>query len=206
MNDIKMWMVQCEMAREIEDEFGTQEALAYLIADKFINFLEAADDDPEWRREIPAFVERIKTIFEDWQLAEYLETVRETEPFDPNDYDDPEEAEQAHRHSEYGVPDERADEPEGDRRHDDERLHVGVQRDRQQGEDHEHRESEAGPEGREGVVLLPALPAEAERHLGVARPEPGQPTASELTVDLVGRDDGLVGVRRDGDDALPVAT
>ena len=26
----------------------------------------------------------IKTIFERWQLAQYLETARETEPFDPN--------------------------------------------------------------------------------------------------------------------------
>lgn len=32
---------------------------------------------------IPAFVSEIKSIFERWQLAEYLERARETEPFDP---------------------------------------------------------------------------------------------------------------------------
>ena len=45
--------------------------------------IEAADDNPEFRSELPAFVSEIKTIFEQWQLAEFLEKARETEPFDP---------------------------------------------------------------------------------------------------------------------------
>lgn len=36
---------------------------------------------------------RIKRIFESWQLAECLDQARQTERFDPSDYDDPEEAE-----------------------------------------------------------------------------------------------------------------
>jgi len=43
--------------------------------------------------EIPAFVAEIKTIFERWQLAEYLEKARQTEPLDPSlceEDDDPE--------------------------------------------------------------------------------------------------------------------
>jgi hypothetical protein len=47
--------------------------LAYLIGEKFLNFLEAADDDVEFRAELSEFVAEIKTIFEPWQLAEYLE-------------------------------------------------------------------------------------------------------------------------------------
>ena len=93
MKPHKIWIEQCEAARGIEAEFGTQKALAYLIGEKFINFLEAAEDDADFRAEIPDFVEEIKTIFERWQLAEYLEIARQTEPFDPDDYDDPEEAE-----------------------------------------------------------------------------------------------------------------
>ena len=48
-----------------------------------MNFLEAAETDADFRSEIPAFVEKIKTIFERWQLAAYLETAKESEPFDP---------------------------------------------------------------------------------------------------------------------------
>ena len=80
----KIWIEQCEAARGIEDEFGTQQALEYLVGEKFLNFLEAGETDANFRAEIPAFVAKIKEIFEPWQLAQYLETARETEPFDPD--------------------------------------------------------------------------------------------------------------------------
>ena len=91
-----VWIEQCEAAEQIEDEFGTQKALDYLIGEKFLNFLQAAETDAEFRAEIPAFVAEIKMIFEPWQLAEYLEVARQSEPFDPSLYqplDDEEAAE-----------------------------------------------------------------------------------------------------------------
>jgi hypothetical protein len=100
MKPSKIWIEQSEAARNIEDEFGTDNALDYLIGEKFLNFLEVAEDDPEFREEIPAFVAEIKRIFERWQLVEYLEKTRQTEPFDPSLYDediDPEEMEMDRR-------------------------------------------------------------------------------------------------------------
>ena len=93
MDARNIWVEQCQAARGIEDEFGVPKALAYLVGEKFINFLEASDTRPELRAEIPAFVAEIKKIFEPYQLAEYLEAARRTEPFDPTIYDDEEEAE-----------------------------------------------------------------------------------------------------------------
>ena len=103
MRFCEVWKEQCDAARQIEDEFGTQKALDYLIGEKFLNFLEAAETDAEFHAEIPAFVAEIKTIFEPWQITEYLEVARESEPFDPSLYEpmdeeeaadiDPEEAE-----------------------------------------------------------------------------------------------------------------
>ena len=98
----KVWIEQCEAARGIEDEFGTQKALDYLIGEKFLSFLEAAETDAAFQAEIPAFVGEIREIFERWQLAQYLETARETEPFDPSlfegdDETDPEEVEEMRR-------------------------------------------------------------------------------------------------------------
>lgn len=91
----KIWVEQCEGARNIESGFNRQQALDYLIGEKFINFLEAAEDNADFRGEIPAFVAEIKTIFERWQLAQYLEIARETEKFDPSVYEgeDPEDVE-----------------------------------------------------------------------------------------------------------------
>jgi hypothetical protein len=83
-----IWKEQCDAARQIEAEFGTEKALDYLIGEKFLNFLEAAETDAEFRAEIPAFVAEIKTIFESFQLADHLETARQTEPFDPDDTED----------------------------------------------------------------------------------------------------------------------
>jgi hypothetical protein len=95
MTPCKVWIEQCNAARNIEDSFGTDKALAYLVGEKFLNFLEAAEDDAGFRDEIPSFVAEVKTIFEPWQLAEYLETARQTEPFDPGIYEgeDPEDVE-----------------------------------------------------------------------------------------------------------------
>ena len=87
MNTYKIWIEQCYAARGIEEDFGTQKALDYLVGEKFLNFLEAADGDKDFQAEIPNFVAEIKTIFEKWQLAAYLETARVTEPFDPALFD-----------------------------------------------------------------------------------------------------------------------
>ena len=95
MNLCKIWIEQCEAARGIEDEFGTQKALAYLVGEKFLNYLEATEKDSTFQAEVPAFVAEIKRLFEPWQLAECLENARQTEPFDPGIYedDDPEDIE-----------------------------------------------------------------------------------------------------------------
>lgn len=79
----KIWIEQCEAAESIEDDFGTQKALEYLVGDKFLNFLEAAETDADFRADFPAFVAKIKAIFERWQLAAYLESAKASEPFDP---------------------------------------------------------------------------------------------------------------------------
>src|SRR5438552_9177 len=97
MEPCKIWVEQCVAARNIEDKFGIENALSYLVGEKFLNFLEVAETDDDFRAEVPAFADEIKTIFEPWQLASCLETARLREPFNPNLYDendDPEEVEE----------------------------------------------------------------------------------------------------------------
>ena len=66
----------CEAARGVDDEYGREKAMGYLIGEKFLNFLEVAETNREWRRAIPAFVTGIKALFEHWQLADFLNTPR----------------------------------------------------------------------------------------------------------------------------------
>jgi hypothetical protein len=91
----EIWIEQCEAAKQIEAEFGTRNALDYLLGEKFLNSLQAAETDAEFRAEIPAFVGGIKSVFETWQLAEYLEVARQSEPFDPSLYEPMDEEEAA---------------------------------------------------------------------------------------------------------------
>jgi hypothetical protein len=67
---------QCDAARNILDHFGAEKAMGYLIGEKFLNFLEVAETNGEWRKLIPDFVAEILSIFEPHQVAEYLETPR----------------------------------------------------------------------------------------------------------------------------------
>lgn len=78
-NPSKVWVEWCEAARRIEDEFGNEEALSDL---------ESAGMHPGSRAEVPAFVAGVRRIFEPWQLAEYLDAARQTEPFDPSVFDE----------------------------------------------------------------------------------------------------------------------
>jgi hypothetical protein len=66
----------CEAAGGVEAAYGTDKAMGYLIGEKFLNSLEVAETDREWRDAIPAFVAGIRDLFEPWQLAEYLNTPR----------------------------------------------------------------------------------------------------------------------------------
>lgn len=56
-----------------------------------MNFIEAAEHNPEYRAEIPAFVAKFREIFEQWQLAHYLETAKMTEPFDSSLFEEDDE-------------------------------------------------------------------------------------------------------------------
>ena len=66
----------CQAARNVEGAFGDEKAMGYLIGEKFLNFLEVAETNREWREAIPAFVAEIKAVFETWKLAEFLNTPR----------------------------------------------------------------------------------------------------------------------------------
>ena len=73
MQPERIWTEQCEAARGIEDEFGTQRALDYLVGEKFLNFLEAAESHDAFRAEIY----RIGNFFCKWTkiLKQFAENI-----------------------------------------------------------------------------------------------------------------------------------
>jgi hypothetical protein len=95
MTPKEVWMDKAEAARGIKLSFGTENALKYLIGEKFLEFLDAAERHKDYRAEIRAFAAEIKGIFEQQEIGEYLKGARHREPFDPADYDDDDSMEAA---------------------------------------------------------------------------------------------------------------
>jgi hypothetical protein len=76
----KIWIEQCEAARDIRDAFGLQKALGYLIGEKLLNFLRATEEDAAFAGEVPSFAAEIKDIFGRDEIRTYLDTVHGVGP------------------------------------------------------------------------------------------------------------------------------
>jgi hypothetical protein len=70
----KIWIEQCESARGIRGEWGTRKALGYLVGEKLLNYIRAADSDPSWEANVPKFAAEIRQIFTDEELKAYFGT------------------------------------------------------------------------------------------------------------------------------------
>lgn len=70
----------CQAACGVEEDWGSEKAMGYLIGEKFLNFLEVAETKRAWRDAIPTFIAEIKVLFEPWQISEFLNTPRRLGP------------------------------------------------------------------------------------------------------------------------------
>jgi len=69
----KIWIEQCAATEDIRDKFGTKNALDYLIGEKLFTFVETAEKDPDFARELPAFVAAIQRLFSAEEIRSYLD-------------------------------------------------------------------------------------------------------------------------------------
>lgn len=67
-----MWTEQCDATTGIRRAFGAQQALNYLIGEKLLDYIEAAEKDVTFQQELPAFADRIRSLFSPAELAAYL--------------------------------------------------------------------------------------------------------------------------------------
>lgn len=85
MQQHTIWSEQCDAAANIETHFGTQNALRYLVNEKFLDFVEAAATDESFREQLPRFAERIKSMFDASSLEQCFATARQGPPLTPGD-------------------------------------------------------------------------------------------------------------------------
>jgi hypothetical protein len=58
----EIWIEQCEAAEEIKLRYGPRAAFDYVVAEKLLDFADAATRNPEFARELPRFVPRVLGI------------------------------------------------------------------------------------------------------------------------------------------------
>ena len=68
----KIWTEQCEVAQDIRLRYGPQAAFDYVVAEKLLNFAEAAARRPEFAKELPRFVARVRGLFTPEELQTHI--------------------------------------------------------------------------------------------------------------------------------------
>ena len=83
----KIWMEQCAATEGIRERFGLEDALDYLLGEKLFSFGMAAEQDPDFAAELPAFVAEIRRLFGAEQIREYLDHLEHTKYLAPTEPD-----------------------------------------------------------------------------------------------------------------------
>ena len=75
----KIWVQQCKAAKTIRRRFGVESALDYLLREKLLNFADAAEERPEFALELPRFLAQVWQIFNPYELAGYVASLKPKE-------------------------------------------------------------------------------------------------------------------------------
>ena len=74
----KIWIEQCRATEDIRERFGLEDAIRYLIGEKLFDFVRASEDDPDFAKELPAFVADIRWLFSAAEIREFLDDLERT--------------------------------------------------------------------------------------------------------------------------------
>jgi hypothetical protein len=69
---VKIWVQQCKATRGIKRRFGVKSALDlldYLVREKLLGFADAAEQRPDFARELPRFLAEVWRIFNQYEIA-----------------------------------------------------------------------------------------------------------------------------------------
>ena len=68
----EIWVEQCDATREIKLRYGVKAAFDYLVAEKLLNFADAATSRPEFANELPRFVAYVRGLFTPQEIQAQL--------------------------------------------------------------------------------------------------------------------------------------
>jgi hypothetical protein len=79
----KIWVKQCKATKGIKCRYGAKSALDYLIGEKLMTFADEADERAEFARELPRFLAAIWQVFNQYEIAGYVASLKPTDLREP---------------------------------------------------------------------------------------------------------------------------
>ena len=71
----EIWIEQCDAAEEVKLRYGLGAAFNYLVAEKLLNFVDTASRNPEFAKELPRFVARVRGLFTVAEMRTHLNRI-----------------------------------------------------------------------------------------------------------------------------------
>jgi hypothetical protein len=68
----EIWLQQYEAAQGIKRRYGLKAAFDYLVAEKLLNFVEAAETQREFAWKLPRFVSQVRLMFTPFELSNHI--------------------------------------------------------------------------------------------------------------------------------------
>jgi hypothetical protein len=71
----EIWVKQCEAAEHVKLRYGSKAAFDYIVAEKLFTFADVAATHPEFARELPRFVARVRALFTVEEMQAHLHRI-----------------------------------------------------------------------------------------------------------------------------------
>ena len=75
----RIWIEQCDAAQTIKARFGLTAAFDYLVGEKLMNFAIAASRHPDFARELPRFVSKVRHMFTPDEIRAHLAQIERSQ-------------------------------------------------------------------------------------------------------------------------------
>jgi hypothetical protein len=69
------WLEQCRVTTTIKERYGLKSAFDYLVSEKLLDFVRAAERESELARQLPRFISEVRRIFQADEIRFHLARV-----------------------------------------------------------------------------------------------------------------------------------
>jgi hypothetical protein len=87
----EIWIEQCDAAQNIKLRYGVEAAFDYVVAEKLLKFASAAYDHPEFARELPRFISRLRRMFTTQEMRTHITRIEREQSKNDIDVQEPSE-------------------------------------------------------------------------------------------------------------------